>query len=84
MLCASRNQTELAAEMNVHLPGLQKLDETGIFVFPKLLVCMDCGFSRFTMPASELALLARGAPTAGAPTRRESVDPAAPNGRIAL
>jgi hypothetical protein len=31
------------------------------WLFPKLLVCLDCGSSRFSVPEKELALLASGA-----------------------
>jgi hypothetical protein len=74
VLCASGNQAELAAEVNIHFSGLKNLDKPGIFLFPKLLVCLGCGFSRFTIPASELALLARSTPTGEASTRWEKVD----------
>jgi hypothetical protein len=55
--CTSRNEAEFAAEVNVHFPGCQEFGQPGIFVFPKVLVCLDCGFSRFTTPDKELALL---------------------------
>lgn len=55
--CASGNQAEFTAEINVHFPGLKNLDRPSVFVFPKLLVCLDCGCSRFTIPETELARL---------------------------
>jgi hypothetical protein len=33
------------------------LDEPGFFVFPKLAICLDCGFTQFTLPEHELRLL---------------------------
>jgi hypothetical protein len=45
--------------MTIHFSGLKNLDNLGVFVFPMLLVCLDCGFSRFTVPETELALLAK-------------------------
>lgn len=56
-VCTSRHQAEFNAEVNIHFPGLTNADKPGIFVFPKLLVCLNCGFSRFMTPASELAQL---------------------------
>ena len=47
--CASSNQREFAAEINVHFRGLENIDNPGILVFAKLLVCLDCGFSRFIL-----------------------------------
>ena len=58
--CASSNQAELTAEVYIHFPGLKNLDKPGVFIFPKLSVCLDCGFSRFTAPEAELKSLARG------------------------
>jgi transposase len=58
--CGSRNQADFVAEINVHFRGLRNLDKPGILLFPKLLLCLDCGFSCFTTPATELALLTLG------------------------
>ena len=66
--CALDAQTELSAEINIHFTGLSNLDSPGVLVFPKLLVCLDCGFSWFTMPQDELALLALCAPKSNAST----------------
>jgi len=33
------------------------LDEPGFFVSPKIVVCMDCGFSHFSLREHELCLL---------------------------
>ena len=57
-VCASGNQREFPAEVNIHFPGFKNADKPGIFVFPILLVCLDCGSSSFMTPASELARLA--------------------------
>ena len=60
LLCGSGNQAELTAEMVIHFSGLKNLDKLGVWVFPKLLlVCLDCGCSRFTVPARELASIAK-------------------------
>jgi hypothetical protein len=55
--CGSHNQAEFSAEINVHFPGLKNLDKPAVLVFPKLLLCRDCGFSEFTLRESELLLL---------------------------
>jgi hypothetical protein len=56
--CTSINQVEYPAEVNIHFPGRRNADIAGVFVYPKLLVCLDCGSSLFTTPASELRRLA--------------------------
>jgi hypothetical protein len=54
-LCGSGNQVKLTAEMFIHVSGLKNLDKPGVWVFEKLLVCLNCGGSKFTVPAKELA-----------------------------
>jgi hypothetical protein len=49
LLCASDNQEEFTAEMIIHFSGLKNLDEPGIWASSKLLICLDCGFSHFTI-----------------------------------
>jgi len=76
-LCTSENQRRFSSEILVHFPGLENLDKPPVFVFPKLLVCMDCGFTEFAIPETELRLLgktpaARGSATL--PTRQWSLD----------
>lgn len=53
--CLSLHQTELNSEINLHFRGLPTLGEPGIFVFPKVLVCLDCGLSEFVIETRELA-----------------------------
>lgn len=67
--CASTYQAEIDAEMIIHFSGLKNLDKPGVRAFPKIVVCLVCGFSRFTMPESELPFLANAAPP------RESATP---------
>lgn len=61
--CASSNQGEFTAEVNIHFPGLKNPDKPSVLAFPKLSVCLDCGFSRFVIAETELMLLARGTST---------------------
>ena len=58
--CTSENRLEFNAEINVHFNGWEGLKRPGVFVFPKLFVCMDCGFTEFGIPKRELAGLADG------------------------
>jgi hypothetical protein len=56
--CGLGNQTELDAEMVIHFSGLKNLDKPGVWLFPKLLVCLNCGCSHFTVPEKGLASIA--------------------------
>ena len=58
--CRSVNQAEFPAELLIHFGGLKNIDKPGVWVFPRLLVCLDCGFLESIVPAPELASLAAG------------------------
>ncbi len=70
--CQSHNQAEFTAEMIVHLSGPENLDKPGVWLFPKLSVCLDCGVSRFTIPQPSKLLLTSDAQKAESPAQRES------------
>jgi hypothetical protein len=59
--CASENQTGFGAEINIHFSGWENLDKPAVLVFPKLLVCLDCGFTEFTLEETDLHLLSKAA-----------------------
>jgi hypothetical protein len=69
LMCASGKEAEFNSEISVHFPGVKNMDKPTVWIFPKLLVCLDCGFSWFTVPETELALLARGIGTSAASPR---------------
>jgi len=52
--------------MALHAPGLKNIDEPVVWVFPELIVCLDCGAAEFAVPEAELQLLAKGDATAAA------------------
>jgi len=56
--CQSPKQRDLNGEIAIHFPGRKGLDKPLVLVFPKLLVCLDCGFTEFAMPKTELRQLA--------------------------
>lgn len=58
--CHSLNNQEFPAEINIHFPGVEDLAEPNLFVFPQLFVRLDCGFVEFSIPETELPLLAKG------------------------
>lgn len=39
--------------MGIHFMGLRNLDKPTVWVFPQLLICMDCGFAEFVVPEAE-------------------------------
>jgi Zn ribbon nucleic-acid-binding protein len=60
--CGSSNQTQFGSEIMIHFSGLKSLDKLPVMVFPKILVCLDCGVTEFTVPKAELdQLVERGA-----------------------
>lgn len=56
-LCSSANQAEFSSEMILHFRGLANIDRPGALVYAKLVVCLDCGFTSFTIPRTELLIL---------------------------
>ncbi len=59
--CRSDNQRQFGAEINIHFPGREALDKPAVLVFPKLLVCLRCGFTEFTIKETDLRRLVEGA-----------------------
>ena len=55
---ADRVQT-VNGEVALHLTGIENLDKPATFVFPKVLVCLDCGASHFVIPGEARQSLAR-------------------------
>ena len=45
-------------QMVIHFSGLKNLDKPGVWVFSRLLVCLDCGSSQLKIPERELAAVA--------------------------
>jgi hypothetical protein len=64
--CASNNQTKLGSEILVHFPGMKGIDTPAVLAFPKLVVCLDCGFTECTISEAELSLIRERGPRASA------------------
>jgi hypothetical protein len=62
--CQSQNHRDLNGEVAIRFSGLKGLDKPIVLVFPKLLVCLDCGFTEFALPETELRQLAENDQTA--------------------
>jgi hypothetical protein len=55
--CQSDNQEMFPAEINAHFPGFEGLSKPTVWIFPRLLVCLDCGLTEFTIPGTQLQQL---------------------------
>ena len=58
--CASVNQKKFSAEMGIHFLGAENIDKPTVWVFPEILVCLDCGTAEFAVTEAELRQLAKG------------------------
>ena len=65
-VCASLNEAEFPTEMMVHFSSFNHQNNPGVMAFPLVLVCLDCGASRFKMPTKELRVLREGDARSGA------------------
>jgi hypothetical protein len=63
--CQSGNQVNFRREIAIHFPGLKNIDKPIVWLFPELVVCMECGNAEFVIPEPELRLLAKGNAAAG-------------------
>jgi hypothetical protein len=64
--CHSQKQSAFNGEIAIHFKGLEGLDKPIVWIFPKLVVCLHCGFSEFAVPERELQVLTQGSPVKGA------------------
>jgi hypothetical protein len=55
-LCSSTNLAEFTVEMMIH-SARRSVEDPGVLALPKVLICLDCGASRFTTPDAELRIL---------------------------
>jgi hypothetical protein len=52
--------------MAIHFLGLKNIGMPAVWVFPEVVVCLDCGTAEFAVPEAELRQLAKdGAAAAG-------------------
>jgi hypothetical protein len=54
-------ETLFPSELSIHFSGgLEALDKGHLMVFPQLLVCLNCGFTEFSVSETELRRLVEG------------------------
>ena len=56
--CKSANQREFPSEICIHFPGIDSSTRPAEFVFPQILICLECGVAQFPIPDAELERLA--------------------------
>jgi len=56
--CGSDRQSEFNGEVAIHFPGLQGLNKPIVWVFPQLVICLNCGVAQFAVPNADLSVLA--------------------------
>jgi len=64
--CHSEMQNEFPAEMNIHAHGRDGMDRPTVWAFPRVRICLECGFAEFQLKQDELyetRLLTRERPT---------------------
>ena len=59
-------------ELGIHFPGLEGLDKPIVWVFPKLTVCLACGFAEFVVPDEPLEQLRNCVPAQSRESARAS------------
>lgn len=60
--CQSDNLSTFDGEIALHFPGLDGLHKPIVWAFPRVAVCLDCGFSQFMVREQELNVLRTGEP----------------------
>jgi hypothetical protein len=51
--------------MGIHFPELKDIDKPVVWVFPEVVVCLDCGTAELVVPKEKLRQLAKGDAAAG-------------------
>jgi hypothetical protein len=52
--CSSANLETFATEVAIHRHPPADLDHGALFLYPEILVCLDCGFAEFVIPRDDL------------------------------
>ena len=56
-LCSSENHQSFGGEVALHFQGLDGLNKPIVWIFPEILVCLNCGFSEFVVPDEQKSTL---------------------------
>jgi hypothetical protein len=52
---------DFSSEILIHFAGRKNVDKPGVLVFPRLTVCLECGFTELTLSENELCRLTEDA-----------------------
>jgi hypothetical protein len=55
--CGSDQQHQVNGEVAIRFPGLDGLDKPIVWVFPRLVLCLDCGVADFQIRDEDLSVL---------------------------
>ena len=58
--CGSEKQRKFTAEIAIHFPGRENLEMPAVWVFPEIIVCLECGNSLFVIPETERMKMLEG------------------------
>ena len=58
--CTSGRQRSFPSEINIHFPGICNATKPTVWAFPSLLVCLNCGFTEFSLSKTEVKELGLG------------------------
>jgi hypothetical protein len=64
--CQSLRRETFNGEIAIHFSGIAGLKKPVVWTFPRVVVCLDCGFTEFSLPARELHVLVNGTVKDGA------------------
>jgi hypothetical protein len=48
--CGSRETKTFQAEMSLPFPGIERINVAPVYLCPQILICLNCGTSRFSIP----------------------------------
>jgi hypothetical protein len=54
--CGSKNLRSFKGEIAVRYPGLERTDGPPVWVYPELVLCLDCNNALFAVPGAALRL----------------------------
>jgi hypothetical protein len=55
--CSSENVQNFGGEVALHFRGLDGLNKPIVWIFPEVLVCLNCGFAEFAVPDKQKKML---------------------------